>query len=137
MKLDPPDYFPVSSLVMILPTHRRHGGKCCQVVRHTRKFVVVKCAKDEFRIMPKFLARIEEENRAEADAGTKLAAPTSPSHFPVGRGIAVDRKHARHGGKRGVVMRHTREFVVVRFSSNKAGNETRIKPKFLTILDKC
>ena len=135
LKLDPPDHFPVTSLVMIVPTHRRHGGKRCQVVRHTRKFVVVRDdTKDEFRIMPKFLARVEEENRAEADAGTKLAAPTSPSHFPIGRGIAVDRKHARHGGKRGVVMRHTREFVVVRF---KAGNETRIKPKFLTILDKC
>lgn len=134
-----PGYFPVTSLVRILSTHRRHGGKCCQVVRHTPMFVVVRArdSKEEFRIMPKFLARVEGENRAVDDVGAKLAnLLASPPHFPVGSGIAVDRTHARHGGKRGVVMRHTREFVAVRFS-NENGNETRIKPKFLTIIDNC
>ena len=46
----------------------------------------------------------------------------------------VDKKHARHGGECGVVARHTREFVVIRCPFN-ACSETRIKLKFLTIVD--
>ena len=98
---------------------------------------MVRHARDEFRIMPKFLTSVEWENRAEDDVGAKrppLAELRSPSHFPVGLSIVVDRKHARHGGECGVVARHTREFVVVRFPFN-ACSETRIKPKFLTIVD--
>ena len=56
---------------------------------------------------------------------TALSIPPSTTFFAVGSRVTIIPSHHTHGGKDGVVTRHTAKFVVIALN----GKETRILPK--------
>lgn len=75
-----------------------------------------------------------------------LPPPAKPTDIPIGAFVKVLPTHRRHGGREGKVQRHTKCFLVVRFSNARATSscstsvwcscgrceDARISPKFVS-----